>query len=86
MTKPSDRDHTSVVNFIENGQPLIETERQFVYHKEDLITLRNGRDITWLDALVERTLRFIRCKPIEYIFCAKVNIHSSVPNGVPDML
>ena len=65
MNKPSDRDHRSVVNFIENYQPLAEADRGFVYQKEDLVALRNSRDITWLDRGVERFLWLIRCKPIE---------------------
>ncbi|MCJ1382307.1 hypothetical protein MMC17_005420 [Xylographa soralifera] len=58
MSKPSKRDHASVVNFIEAHQPLSEQDRSFIYHKEDLVTLKNSDEHTWLDSAVERLLGF----------------------------
>ncbi|KAL9040448.1 MAG: hypothetical protein Q9214_004481 [Letrouitia sp. 1 TL-2023] len=75
MNKPSDRDHLSVQYFMENGfqengepvRPLIKEDTEFVYRKEDLITLRPGRESAWLDAIVERALKMIHCAPIKVL-------------------
>jgi hypothetical protein len=37
MNKPHERDHRSLVNFIENHQPLVGGERDFVYCLDDLL-------------------------------------------------
>ncbi|KAL8893018.1 MAG: hypothetical protein Q9215_000022 [Flavoplaca cf. flavocitrina] len=79
LNKPADRDHPSVQNFLESGyedngkslMPLMEGDNEFIYRKEDLITLRPGRESAWLDAFVERVLKMIHCKPVQYIFCSK---------------
>ena len=73
MNKPSGRDQLSVQNFLENGdaaegqrvRPLVAADTQFVYHKEDLVTLRPGRESAWLDALVERVLRVLHGRVVE---------------------
>ncbi|KAI4277690.1 MAG: hypothetical protein LQ337_001563 [Flavoplaca oasis] len=79
LNKPADRDHLSVQNFLESGyedngkslMPLMEGDNEFIYRKEDLITLRPGRESAWLDAFVERVLKMIHCKPVQRIFCSK---------------
>ena len=53
------------MNFLENDCPLFETETAFIYEKEDLVTLRPGRETAFLDAFVERMLQICRCKPIQ---------------------
>ncbi|KAL9038912.1 MAG: hypothetical protein Q9180_002845 [Flavoplaca navasiana] len=73
LNKPADRDHLSVQNFLESGyedngkslMPLMEGDNEFIYRKEDLITLRPGRESAWLDAFVERVLKLIHCKPVQ---------------------
>ncbi|KAL8736923.1 MAG: hypothetical protein Q9181_002188 [Wetmoreana brouardii] len=73
MNKPADRDHLSVQNFLENGflengestRPLMQADSEFVYRKEDLVTLRPGRESAWLDAFVERLLKLIHCQPVQ---------------------
>ncbi|KAL8862605.1 MAG: hypothetical protein Q9178_001103 [Gyalolechia marmorata] len=74
LNKPADRDHLSVLNFLENGyeengepplRPLMEADSEFIYRKEDLVTLRPGRESAWLDAFVEKLLKMIHCKPVQ---------------------
>ena len=48
-----------------DGGQLFEEESAYIYEKEDLVTLRPGRDHAWLDNLLERLLRIIRCRPVE---------------------
>lgn len=63
VDRPSNRDYQSVMSFMEadEGQ-LYEAEMDFIYEKEDLVTLRPGRDHGWLDVLVERFLLYFRCR------------------------
>ena len=67
MSRPTKHNHRSVVNYIENLQPLVEKERQFIYHNEDLVTFKNGGELTWFDSAIERLLEFswMQCKPIK---------------------
>lgn len=61
MGRPASRDYRSVRNFLEGeGGQLFEEESQFIYEKEDLITLRPGREHAWLDNTIERILLKLR--------------------------
>ncbi|KAL6718279.1 hypothetical protein ACLMJK_004367 [Lecanora helva] len=54
LDKPSRRDYKSVLHFMENdGGPLFEEEANFIYEKEDLVSLRPGREHAWLDGILE---------------------------------
>lgn len=68
MNKPPMRDQISVRNHLENRAYLVEAEASFVYDKEDLITLRPGRDCSFVDAFVERMLQVFSCKPLKVSF------------------
>jgi hypothetical protein len=48
-----------------NDKPLVEEEGSFIYRKEDLITLRPGREHAWLDTGVEKVLRVLNCSVIQ---------------------
>lgn len=66
LERPSNRDYRSVLNFMEHdGGQLYEEDMSFIYEKEDLVTLRPGREYAWLDGLLERTLKVLRCKLIK---------------------
>ncbi len=45
-----------------DGGQLFEQESDFIYQKEDLITLRPGREHAWLDGMIERILQIFRCR------------------------
>lgn len=76
MNKPASRDYESLLNFMENGyelngesiRPLLKEDSKFLYQKEDLITLRPGRESAWLDASIERVLRMANSSPIRVRF------------------
>jgi hypothetical protein len=63
--RPSSSEHSSVRNFIHNREPLVPSEQRFINCKEDLITLRPGREYAWLDSSVEKALKWLRCDLIE---------------------
>lgn len=56
MQRPSKRDWRSVKNWIDNRKPLVEKERRFILRKEDLVTLRCGREGAGFESVVERML------------------------------
>ena len=66
LERPSDRDYRSVLSFMEyDGGQLYEEDMGFIYKKEDLVTLRPGREYAWLDGLLERMLEVLRCRLIK---------------------
>lgn len=58
LSKPSSSEWNSVANFIDNEKPLVKDQRNFILRKEDLITLRPGREYAWLDSFIEKLLRW----------------------------
>ena len=78
MNRPSKHDHRSVINYIENKQPLLEGDRSFIYHLEDLVTTRCGRESGLLDALVETMLRWYPNR------LSKVYLLAGQPPGTSD--
>lgn len=68
---PADSEHRSVVNFMLNNKPLGSPEDTWVYHKEDMLTLRPGREHAFLDSTIENILRWTHCDLVEWLFCSK---------------
>jgi hypothetical protein len=62
FNKPSDSEYRSVETYIHNTKPLVKQEGSFIYHKEDFVTLRPGREHAWLDSSIEKLLRLLNCK------------------------
>lgn len=57
LNKPTTTEHNSVKWWMAEQQPLKVDDARFIYEKEDLITLRPGREYAFLDAAVESFLR-----------------------------
>lgn len=70
--RPTDREHRSVVYFIRHKAPLAEGEANYIWHKDDLMTLRPGRETAWLDSIVTRILRTLPRKAMKKVFCREV--------------
>jgi hypothetical protein len=64
FNKPARRDYTSVRNYFENYPPLNSEDECYIYRKEDMITLKPGRENAWLDGTIERVLQKLTCPPI----------------------
>lgn len=45
-----------------DGGQLFEEESEFIYEKEDLVTIRPGREHAWLDGGIEKLLQMCRCR------------------------
>ena len=63
--RPSSSEHDSVRNFFNRRQPLVPNEQKFIHRKEDLITLRPGREHAWLDSALEKTLKWTKFEWVE---------------------
>src|SRR5436305_15101947 len=65
FNRPSESDYKSVVTYMSNNKPLLQEDASWIYSKEDMITLRAGRDHAWLDDGIERLLKWFHCDIIE---------------------
>ena len=72
FNKPAEADRQNVGRYLWNRKPLVEVEASWIRHKEDLITLRAGRERAWLDGIVEGFLKLCHCKLIDVIFRSTV--------------
>jgi hypothetical protein len=57
LNRPAARDYESVSNYVWNTRPLCDDEEDWIRQKEDLITLRLGREHAWLDTAIEHMLK-----------------------------
>ncbi|KAK8015482.1 hypothetical protein PG991_008370 [Apiospora marii] len=71
LNRPAARDYQSVEAHLFGRKPLVDEERGFIYQKEDLITLRDGREMAVLDSFTERLIRTFHCSLLQRIFCTK---------------
>jgi hypothetical protein len=60
--RPTNRDYRSVRNWHEQVAPLVGEEQEFLLWKEDIVTLRHGREWASFDGLVEEMLHKIDCR------------------------
>jgi hypothetical protein len=63
FNRPPDRDYQSVKSYFDEEDPLCNVE-SYILHKEDIVSLKPGRENAWLDAFVEKILQKLYCKPI----------------------
>jgi hypothetical protein len=54
--KPTERDYTSVRHWFHNKVPLVDDEQEYIFWKEDVVTLRHGREWAGFDGMVEAML------------------------------
>jgi hypothetical protein len=71
LNRPALSDYRSVLNYMDARKPIVENERSWINWKEDLITLRPGRENAWLDAGIEHILKRLDCVPVRRLFCSK---------------
>ena len=60
--KPADRDYKSVRTWLHNTKPIVDEEENFIRCKEDMVTLRHGRECAGFDGLVESVLNSLNCR------------------------
>ncbi|CAG8952924.1 hypothetical protein HYFRA_00007638 [Hymenoscyphus fraxineus] len=77
--RPSPRDYLSVKNYFDEEAPVSNPEN-YIYCKEDIITLKPGRENAWLDAAVENILQRFSCKFIQRLFSSSELLRKTDPN------
>jgi len=73
LNRPAARDFKSVEAYIFDKKPLVDEECGFIYQQEDLITLRDGREMALLDSFTEKMLQLFHCSLLQSIFCSKAD-------------
>jgi hypothetical protein len=73
--KPSARDYKSVRTWFWNLKPLVENDAAFIKKKEDIVTLKTGREWSGFDGFVESALRRVDCKLVQVspLSCSSVS-------------
>lgn len=74
--RPTDTEYTSVYNYLENEKPIHKTERTYIAHRGDLVTLRPGREHAWLDRVIEFMLRKLQ-KPLPWFTVGLPTLHQN---------
>ncbi|KAF2113488.1 hypothetical protein BDV96DRAFT_579200 [Lophiotrema nucula] len=59
LQRPSKRDYRSFRTWFSNEKPLVELESQYIKRKEDLVTIRQGREWAGFDGWIEDVIRKI---------------------------
>ncbi|TVY68658.1 hypothetical protein LSUE1_G008301 [Lachnellula suecica] len=67
FNRPPARDYSSVKYYFDEEAPLCNVE-SYIYCKEDIISLKPGRENAWLDAVVEKGLQKLSCRLTRYLF------------------
>ncbi|KAL9108629.1 MAG: hypothetical protein Q9227_006575 [Pyrenula ochraceoflavens] len=70
-SRPSNSEYKSFRNFLLNEAPLCSADMPMMECKEDMVTLRRGREHAWLDDAIERLLRLCNCSVVNNIFRSK---------------
>ncbi|KAJ9621546.1 hypothetical protein H2203_007033 [Taxawa tesnikishii (nom. ined.)] len=65
--RPSASEYRSVVNYLDNEKPVTDDERSYILHREDLVTLRPGREHAWLDRSIENVLHLLHRRPFLWV-------------------
>ena len=71
--RPKTNEIGSVYNYLTDIDPVHVDEQQYILWKEDLLTLRPGRDHAWLDRGIESCLRVLQTR-VPYIQVGKVRL------------
>ncbi|KAI8932735.1 hypothetical protein NX059_010226 [Plenodomus lindquistii] len=75
--RPSSRDYRSVLNWFHNVRPVAEEDQEYLSWKEDIVTLRHGREWAGFDGLVEELLHKLDGPLIRYLFCTPSQLRKS---------
>ena len=71
LQQPSKRDYESVRTWFRDNTPIVTREARFIRRKEDIVTLRTGRECAGFDSYVERCL-FNIDKFLGHYLCCRV--------------
>jgi len=66
--RPTERDYRSVRNWFHNIAPLVDEEQDYILWKEDIVTLRHGREWAGFDGMVEAMLHKMDGPLVQWLF------------------
>ncbi|KAI4671757.1 uncharacterized protein J4E78_000253 [Alternaria triticimaculans] len=66
--RPTERDYRSVRNWFHNIAPLVDEEQDYILWKEDIVTLRHGREWAGFDGMVEALLHKMDGPLVQWLF------------------
>lgn len=77
LQRPSKRDYEGVRRWFKVEEPIFRSEAQFIRRKEDIVTLRTGRESAGFDSFIERCLgvtdeflqKRLKCRLIQVRTC-----------------
>ncbi|ESZ92783.1 hypothetical protein SBOR_6840 [Sclerotinia borealis F-4128] len=75
MHRPTDSDYRSVEQYIFDRKPLVDEEQGFIYEKDDLVILREGREDAFLDTMTEKFLQSLFCTSADRAKTDDPNLH-----------
>jgi hypothetical protein len=65
LQQPTDRDYLSVRTWFYNERPLAsEKEESYIKQRDDIVSLRHGRQWTRFHGFIERAIELLHCRPI----------------------
>src|SRR5438045_1204622 len=62
--RPTNRDYRSVQTWFHNVRPIVECEESYIHCREDIVSLRHGREWAGFDGLIENLLDRLNCSLI----------------------
>ncbi|TVY43735.1 hypothetical protein LOCC1_G005188 [Lachnellula occidentalis] len=71
FSRPPTRDYLNIRKYFDEQAPLCNVE-SYIYHREDIVTLKPGREHSWLDSIVESILRRLSGRIVRVVY-----IHNS---------
>lgn len=74
-SRPKTNEIRSVYNYLTDIDPVHDDEQQYILWKEDLLTLRPGRDHAWLDRGIERCLQILQTR-VPYIQVGDIGLET----------
>ena len=83
--RPGKSEHQNVLNYIENQKPVDDKDSEYVYCKEDLITLRPGRELAWFDRAIAKLLRYANCRLIR-VSKSRIYMNAKLIDLIVDVL
>ncbi|OCL10360.1 hypothetical protein AOQ84DRAFT_387569 [Glonium stellatum] len=69
LQRPTDRDYRSARTWFHNVRPIVQLEEGYIGLREDILSLRHGREWAGFDGMIESLLHKLDCKLIRKIFC-----------------
>jgi len=56
LPRPKERNYRSLINYLYNKRDVCEEEEKYFLYPEQMVSLANGTDNSWLDSKVEEVL------------------------------